>query len=1381
MKKIKLFLAAVAAMVTMGANAQLTSGTVYWLQDTGTGQFLSQGDDWSTKAVMKDVGGLGFEAVYVSDGVYTLKNIMWNTVKNANVGLGDGQYVDQTPVNYTLTASGVGFKVSYNGKYLVNNGNENAYKEKPIGTTTDASAATVFKFLTKTEYDAALQAYYDGRAAAMATSMGLSGITTLSALETEIAGADYVTVDQTSKINNATLSSSDNGWTHGRLGNRGNDAGGWAVGSGCAEFWNGCGYAKQTVSGLPNGLYKITFVGTYRPDNNTNAEKLVSDKTSSPAFVYANNDKKEFLHWIDVSAKANGRSGVTVANGYKHTFYTYVTNGTLELGVVADGWTGGNSWCPFGQFTLTQIYSLAMYQAMLAEAVANASTYNGIIPTAAYDAIQAVVTEKNTTWNTADEYTAAIDAINAAVSTYASSDIQNAYTQVLEARALYNQTDYTDANNAKATFKGYLDAADATTTLSDLNTAINNIKSHLLDFVTAVTLDANAYFDLTNFLVVNPTVSANVEGWTTEKASGNGPTTNFGETEFYNANFKFYQSLTLPRGTWEFGVTGFHRGGQGDYTTYFYAGEDKILIPGVVHSIVNTMAQAQTYFDGGNGKVALKFALEEASNTIEIGIENTDTQTDKWTIFRDFTLKFYGSAIDYSIYENNWNAAVTAANNAKTAHSDVTVGSEYVALNTALANTPTGTSKADYVTKTNALIDATAAFNLAAPNYPALVREIAKAKDLGIDAATADSYAATSETTGATALANTQALMVVEYNYVATNYSHAVELGTWNASANAGTMTSQHWDGTATSSYLEQGAGALAYDLPSWTVTYDQTLSLPAGNYIFKVAGRTASDHVTINLNVTDVTDSANPALLGTVNDFPKGDVGLGINKAGATSFDPEDAAGFANNGNGRGWQWRYVKFTLANPASVKVEVLAEADAQYRWMGFCNATVQTDDADNVALMQALVALNDAKAAATLTQRANVGTGVFQYEATNDGNLWSAYSTAKSNAEAFTLAANTEVADVTALTTALTTAQANYSSNAVLNAPDASKRYKLTLANKGALTFFKNPDVQSGYGMPFQAAGDYKAQTFQFEAVSGKTNTYLVYFTDNEGQKRYICNGIPWGAGTGASGIRTLLASDVDPDNNKTALEIQIQPAATDGVFYMLNTTVDNAKLGAQNNGDLYTVADNSDWSIAEASQAEFTVSCKAGKYGTVIFPFAVDITVSGVKFYSCESVHPVSNRVQIEEVTTLEANVPYLIQNEGTEDFSQDVSGWGTATADSYTDVAGLLTGVYTNATIAANANNYVLQTQEEGQAFYKVTTPEFTATPYKCYLTYNASNPVKALFLGFNDVDAIRSINNESSMFNVESSKVYNLAGQRLQKLQKGINIVNGKKVLVK
>ena len=73
------------------------------------------------------------------------------------------------------------------------------------------------------------------------------------------------------------------------------------------------------------------------------------------------------------------------------------------------------------------------------------------------------------------------------------------------------------------------------------------------------------------------------------------------------------------------------------------------------------MAGAQRYFDAGNGKVALKFVLEQESNDIKIGILNQDTQTDRWTIFRNFTLHYYGTQIDLSEYQARLAEAVAAA------------------------------------------------------------------------------------------------------------------------------------------------------------------------------------------------------------------------------------------------------------------------------------------------------------------------------------------------------------------------------------------------------------------------------------------------------------------------------------------------------------------------------------------------------------------------------------------------------------------------------------------------------------------------------------------------------------------------------------------------
>jgi len=65
-----------------------------------------------------------------------------------------------------------------------------------------------------------------------------------------------------------------------------------------------------------------------------------------------------------------------------------------------------------------------------------------------------------------------------------------------------------------------------------------------------------------------------------------------------------------------------------------------------------------------------------------------------------------------------------------------------------------------------------------------------------------------------------------------------------------------------------------------------------------------------------------------------------------------------------------------------------------------------------------------------------------------------------------------------------------------------------------------------------------------------------------------------------------------------------------------------------------------------------------------------------------------------------------------------------------------------------------------------------------KAYL-FVPSSSVKALTFDFGDADAIGSI--ASSQEPKVNSQIFNLAGQRLSKAQKGVNIVNGKKVLVK
>ena len=96
-------------------------------------------------------------------------------------------------------------------------------------------------------------------------------------------------------------------------------------------------------------------------------------------------------------------------------------------------------------------------------------------------------------------------------------------------------------------------------------------------------------------------------------------------------------------------------------------------------------------------------------------------------------------------------------------------------------------------------------------------------------------------------------------------------------------------------------------------------------------------------------------------------------------------------------------------------------------------------------------------------------------------------------------------------------------------------------------------------------------------------------------------------------------------------------------------------------------------------------------------------------------------------------------------------------------------------APVTADGSQYVLADGEEGVAFYKVTTGS-TIAAGKGYLEFQGSDVKAYLF----DEDGATGIVNLNADVNL-NGPVYNVAGQRLQKPQRGINIIGGKKVAVK
>ena len=109
------------------------------------------------------------------------------------------------------------------------------------------------------------------------------------------------------------------------------------------------------------------------------------------------------------------------------------------------------------------------------------------------------------------------------------------------------------------------------------------------------------------------------------------------------------------------------------------------------------------------------------------------------------------------------------------------------------------------------------------------------------------------------------------------------------------------------------------------------------------------------------------------------------------------------------------------------------------------------------------------------------------------------------------------------------------------------------------------------------------------------------------------------------------------------------------------------------------------------------------------------------------------------------------------------------------------------------DGNTWAQIDSQTGEAFSQRYATQFyttgTTPSYKYYrLTVTATNGAEQLQIGELQLFTLEPAStddptgiNEIERTNIEDGAIYNIAGQRLQKLQRGINIVNGKKILIK
>ncbi len=434
-------------------------------------------------------------------------------------------------------------------------------------------------------------------------------------------------------------------------------------------------------------------------------------------------------------------------------------------------------------------------------------------------------------------------------------------------------------------------------------------------------------------------------------ASATGETKALGIVAVWNSTAQYKQNVTLPSGRYEIEIPIYNTAGTTDFA--------KNLIGFVENGGTEHLATVKTYATGRWITEKLRFDLNsETSGYLSLGYKAANSGSAAMPhLFIDKVTITYTSA--ENAYAQTRAEALEIYNSSEYAN---VVGTEKAALYNIMNPATAPSTVEEYFAAVDNINAAVATFTAAKANYDALVAEIAHAKTLGIDAETADGYAANSESTAATVLASTQSLKVAEYTLITTTYTENSALGAW------------------TEDFAEDrnGEGYVADGETYWnewgsnTRTANQTVTLPAGDYAISAIGRGnigTSGYLYYKLGDADPV---------TVDFLMKGNRGRGVDTSGAANF-AEDGT-YNCNGEGFGWEYRFLTFSLAEETTVELGVSAtfannwvsiyapklfttEATVKSVTLNFINNELTNNIPDGKMNSDVLSALNTKKAAA----------------------------------------------------------------------------------------------------------------------------------------------------------------------------------------------------------------------------------------------------------------------------------------------------------------------------------------------------------------------------------------------------------------------------------
>ena len=680
-------------------------------------------------------------------------------------------------------------------------------------------------------------------------------------------------------------------------------------------------------------------------------------------------------------------------------------------------------------------------------------------------------------------------------------------------------------------------------------------------------------------------------------------------------------------------------------------------------------------------------------------------------------------------------------------------------------------------------------------------------------------------------------------------------------------------------------------------------VTLPAGKYVFKIAGRAAVNSINGAFNMSVKIGNNNPIYKDFV---AKGNSGKGIDTSGAVNYGD---GSFARDDAGQGWEWRFIGFELETETAVELKAYSQILGG-NWVGFSDPTLLTTN-DNIAIAKSV--WEKAKTAAetardntdydkvdgaerqTLTDAINAtetetadwyqnqtevlktATADFTDEATVTAyNRWDA---AQTEATSINFTHNYAIGNTTTATEALTYANGLYTDMLGAQMTEKAQGTKVLGFQAGEYAPYTNAEVIAALSAAnaitdvtatetaaldaainaLSAAPTWTANVSDVDAIfngtfaeKGTGNNPKGWARSNNGWGQQITglstdnNGVAEGTTTawyynnngawqyGNESVYTMplvanqtymlafkyrkngndwqtwMKASVINANNEGLNVIQF-PGAEDGTTfksvkaYFTTGAAGNYILNIEQNGNAHLT----DVSLVKAETATFTLNedntdhlelayfetvnltrtLSSSYWNTFCSPVSItaeEITASfgvGTKVREMDTNANVENNViRFKDADAIEAGKPYLVKP------TQDV-----------------VNPTFTEKIVVAEGQTITNGDYKYIGSLAKTTlaAPETDATALDLYLSIDGTMkkpgengatikgmrayfnvPVAAVQAGvklFIAGEDITTSIDEIDGQNIVNAPVYNLAGQRVGKAQKGIYIVNGKKVLVK